>query len=467
MIPLNTSKIRVPLVADWKPFVVAGANQSAPKVNLQFKPQGTLLKVKLSNKIPLDRLGRPPKANIALSFSSTQLQHGTLDFSPMSGTPSGKPYIFSRLSDVAFEKTISLNNFDSSRALVIWGMPTTGIGTSTVKVHHFKMSHNAVMSSQTQARYPISQYNGFSRSSDFKSGYAYYVATDLVDYKQPLDFFAEYDIADNTFSSFRPDNLALDPQSNAQYYKSYITRAERDNMSASDKFFTIGGEDYVIPSMEQYKAVAPSDRILHILNPTITTPSNITYAMSVPNLWATGQISDATVEQVGTIPLHSVWKLKIDKFTAFAIAHAENNSYNSGAYLSAYRYKFRDVGTTGGGISTASRPTSVRLEVKAVFIGRDANIPSIDQLTDEWFDARAGITRVFALKGFTTNIPSAAGYKQIGDYWARQTIAIAPENRFFQTIFFDASDMRSWINNQAHSSEASQHRFVLRPYKKR
>lgn len=122
----DDSKIRVPLVVNWVSFGVAQPNQRAPLVKLHFKPQGSLLKVKVFNKIPLDRKNNPTKINVDLNLASSQLQGGTFDFSLGSGAPTDPkklPYQFTNPTPLQVSSAVvSVGKFGEGDAMVVWGM---------------------------------------------------------------------------------------------------------------------------------------------------------------------------------------------------------------------------------------------------------------------------------------------------------------------------------------------------------
>lgn len=129
---LANDQVRVPLAFGWTKFVVAGANQRAPRISVRLKPQGSLFRIRVDNLAEgADFDGKTYVAGNVKILSNALTQKGAFDYglgstaeAPISGAmPS---YNFGSGNEVAVNEVIQRPvevDLNAYRDVLIWAYP--------------------------------------------------------------------------------------------------------------------------------------------------------------------------------------------------------------------------------------------------------------------------------------------------------------------------------------------------------
>ncbi len=232
---LKSNQARIPLAFGWTRFTIPSNTERAPRIVVQFKPQGTLLHVYVNNKT---NASITPQGTI--KFKSTAIErNGVFDFSDLSAeVKAGGGINWVKNSDATGETTCHfLIRKDATSSFLVWGMPTGESSPSSDIVseyYRFKDEDADVLTPRTTV---------------YEAGKAYLLYYDVYRPKMHLEYFAEHNVAADG-ESFNTTDAA----ENTLF-------ASFETATTAFAAKTIGGKTYHLPSNREIAALAAGSRI--------------------------------------------------------------------------------------------------------------------------------------------------------------------------------------------------------------
>lgn len=242
----TSNEMSIPIAFGWTEFKVDEAG-TAPKVQVTFKPQGSLLRLKLDN--TKQKNGGYFNVIERMEFKSNAItQDGSFDYS-LSGAPRATYTSIPRFvytdplgTEEDFSMDISIKRGQVGNYL-LWAMPreaqpATGYRTS-LKVGPYRLYHPGLPTTRTRIA---------DRTKPYRSSYAYAHNIDVDHPIIPLKYLAEYhvsSVADNQFATAHHGRVAC-------AYYTYVDAKTKfaGNITMND------GKEYRLPTATEMRAIA-------------------------------------------------------------------------------------------------------------------------------------------------------------------------------------------------------------------
>ncbi len=379
-VALEPHQVRVPLAFGWTPFVVAKASgERAPKITVTFRPQGSLLKVTVNNATNQGDAAVNSSIKIQTNALSTD---GVFDYSTSVASVTDTAPVWKFTSDVAttttLSRTISVSK-GAEEVYVMWAYPrpesakpSAGFSTETY-INRFKTYEKG-----TTTTLPV-------RTKMFKSGIGYPMALDIDRPRMPLEYVAEYNVAEDGVSLLQTHSAyGNDQLSNAEYF----TREQ-----AVSKFtnITIEGTAYHLPTAREMAGIAPYRGVL-ALSPTSSYPAD--YETSGEYLQIEGETLGTFTNNLRASDFNTIYGLRFVNDTKDMVM--------------AYRYQFvRIAGNEFNHCLVTSR-----------YIGtKSVTLDDISKASYWTSNATDDCSRVFPMTGYLSEAAVMTSQLELGDYW--------------------------------------------------
>ncbi len=193
---LAANQLRVPIAFGWTPFTIAKpVSERAPRIVVQFKPQGTLLSVHVDN---TKNRGKNALSTQVKVRSNALSQSGLFDYSTAAAraTYTAAPkWDFTNASATTetFVRDVNIN-FGAKKIYYLWAMPRTSAPTEGFKTETY-VAHYKSFAEGTNTE-PA------AKTITFAKGNTYYTGLDIDRPKMALEYVAEYNMNSNgTFST--------------------------------------------------------------------------------------------------------------------------------------------------------------------------------------------------------------------------------------------------------------------------
>ncbi len=379
---LKPNQARIPITFDWTGFTIPTNTERAPRIVVQFKPQGTLFSLRVNNST------NPTQEALDsyLRLLGNVADWGSFDYSvvskPQIDANSATAYWKSSDSYQYIGRKVKLNQGESAN-FVFWAMPKT-----EEPAEGFQYVFDI-------ACYDENQENSTQSPTIFKTavkaGYAYHTGLDVGAPKLALEYVTEYNL--NSNKEFANSHLSND----IGYFNFEEVTAIYDSYN-SNGIQTVGN-DYTVPSLVRWRSIFPySNTISFTQEMTKNIDESVQYGTELDHTYNATYYSNGN----GT-----VYALRF----ASASNSTNTNSIKHNNLLTAYRYE--RLGTFTPGDETS------RIKVTARFLGSTFTGSITDIANDSfWSDGSAQyVTREFYATGIGKSTVEEIG--RIGGIWSR------------------------------------------------
>ncbi len=378
---LKSNQARIPLAFGWTPFTIPSNTQRAPRIVVQFKPQGTLLSVYVNNKTNVNQI---PLKSLVKVRSNALSQDGLFDYSlaaTRTDYTAAPKWTFT--SEDATTSTIYQHvsiDANAGANCYVWAMPRP---ESSKPATGFKtkigVSAHKVFAADTQNE-PTTE------TTTFVAARSYPRTVDVSAPRMPYEYLTEYNVA--------PDGQSF-VDTHANNVSGYWNWADA---VANFSSITINNSDFHLPMNTECRGISPSwnTELSRVRFDNATSEDNVQEAINIDGYTNT-YYSDYRGTTSGT---------------AYAIRF-RNSSDNS--RLTACRWQYT-TNSTGGRI----------LKVTYRHLGIAGQATTVEQVaTDEYWNTNADNDVVFYF-------PAAGRYNtdallievgNIGFYWNRASIS--------------------------------------------
>ncbi len=337
---LLNNQARIPLSFGWTRFTVPSNSERAPRIVVQFQPQGTLLSVNVNNKTNVNN--EALEATFIKVRSNALSQDGVFDYSL---TASRADYTaapkWTFTSDEAttsdIYQTIEGMASNASFNQYVWAMPrpesakpsggfSTRIGLVSYKVYEAGTTNTPV-----------------ARTTSYKAGLSYSTSIDVNRPFLPYEYFTTHNVATDGVS---------------------FTSSQANDASglwnwadAVDKFkaITIDGRDYRLPVVNEMRSIFPQVSLTNLNFSSESTVENITENIRLDAM-TKGTLS--SYKSSGSNIIYALryrekvigteTEYKNHRLTAVRYEYTDNS--NGGKML---RTTFRHLGTAGAATTLA------------------------------------------------------------------------------------------------------------------
>ncbi len=408
---LAQNQVRVPLTFAWTKLNIV--ENAADEAFVNFKPQGTLLHVYANNKTTvamgsylnltsnvLDRAG-----GYDFATANTSVSEGTMP-----------TWTFTNAERTASLRVPMSGAADAKMQGLVWGMPRSGVSSPVTTIGNTPIDYKV---------YNVGTTTAFTSAATFRSGRAYQVSVDVYRPKLPIEYVAEYNMANDTEFATSHSNDA----------SAYFTFDRANELFARTANFTVAGKGYHLPNIDEAKALMPAVIGVNI-NGTTFSYSNVNerslevngYNSLVPGQAIEYYYSDFIVNPNNTI----VYGLRFKR--------------GNNAVTAAYRYEF---------ILDTSAPLNNHVKITMRYIG--SSNTTVDNIATEDFwnsNNSEDITRTLSFVGFYDETSTLRSTNEIGDYWTSTYLPQwNPESPYyFMQIGFTSSG--KWVKISAHHNKA-------------
>lgn len=397
---LKPHQARVPFTFGWTGFTVSKiSGQTAPKISVQFEPQGTLLNVRVKN-----NTSKPVASAELTIYSNAVSNNGYFDYSLGTDTPS---WTFTKAD--AVEETISRSASvaaASAKKYVLWGMPRP----ETAK------PEGGFKSEVVLAGYDLSQAGPSKekpevRTKSFARGLAYPMGVDIEVSLSPLNKLTTTGAPNYIVKVMQqPSNALIDPTTFASTTE-IMNSGIHYNYSDAKRLFGFSSPEntssYYVPEPAEWATVFSSSAV------PFSTTNPVRWKEKVQ--FEQGEATQArdvfsSYKSVGNV----LYALRFCKL---------NNVETDNKMRTAFRYEYIKIKDLADGPLHG-------LKITTRYVGNDPSysndeIPTADEF---WNNTRKTTTVVFPALGIKTpvaeDIPTNAGLRFYA--W---TAKRAPESR--------------------------------------
>lgn len=381
---LNPNQARVPFTFGWTTFTVSRVSgDRAPKISVHFAPQGSLLNVRVNNKT---NRGAESVTSVLKFFTNALSGNGYFDYALGNEAP-----VWKFTNESAQEETISRPISVAKGAAtnyVLWGMPRpetskpSGGFKSEVYLGRYK-----IFAEMTKVKPNI-------RTKGFTSGLAYPMGIDIDRPFMPLEYVADYNVAEDRASFATTHHVSGNAPDN---HEEYVTMQQAVDLFSNIK---IGGRGYHLPKFSEARGVVPME-VLKDATQNIA-PRRHTFedqSLEIEGLTYGGYRDEVNLSDLSTqYALRFVKDSSKDMVMAYRYVfdiNTSDNSYNHVMITSRY------VGPKGVTLDEISNPDywnsnneedkSIRLPLVGYLIGSDGALAySRGSIGDYWLVPQGG-----------------------------------------------------------------------------
>ncbi len=183
---LAANQLRVPIAFGWTPFTIAKpVSERAPRIVVQFKPQGTLLSVHVDN---TKNRGKDALSTQVKVRSNALSQSGLFDYSTAAARAiytAAPKWDFTNVSATTetFVRDVNID-FGAKKIYYLWAMPRTSAPTEGFKTETY-VAHYKSFAEGTNT-VPV------AKTTTFAKGNTYYTGLDIDRPKIALEYVAGY-----------------------------------------------------------------------------------------------------------------------------------------------------------------------------------------------------------------------------------------------------------------------------------
>ncbi len=234
---LTANQARVPLAFGWTRFTIPSNTERAPRIVVQFQPQGTLLGVYVNNRTNRGKAVVTSQLKVRTNALS---QSGVFDYAltaTRADYASAPKWTFA--NEQATTETIvrDINvPQDAGANCYIWAMPRTTAPTEGFSTKTY-VGRYKTFAEGTTDELPV-------KTEAFAAAKSYHTGLDIDRPRMPLEYVAEYNLADD-------DTFADSHANNASAYYSW------DETTTKFLSKTIDYKPYRLPQISDYRGIFP------------------------------------------------------------------------------------------------------------------------------------------------------------------------------------------------------------------